>query len=411
MSNQKVLIIGAGVAGPVLAIFLKQRGYEPIVYEKTAALTDAGVGLMLQPNGLKVLSQIRGLVRSLPGKELERLRSYSTLEEDPGLLGENLVPSSMPSEYGIGMRGIKRTELHHALVHAAEVHGITIHWGHTLVSLEQSTDTVKGTFADGSSDSGTFLVGCDGLHSATRIALFGSEPATFTGLTQTGGISRTPRAHADKPSVVNWFGKGAHMIAYPISDTHTSWAITLREEESRETWKEVNQQQVDEIKQSARASWGYGADDLIKNTEKLVKIVKFGLYDRPDLRVWHKERVVLLGDAAHPTSPHLGQGANQTFEDIYHLTRLLDEYNADRAPLTTLALGDIYEAYEKVRIPRVSALVQGARKQGESRVVQDVEDARTRNDTVREFMRSPEDVAASFRRVYGELVKLPSASE
>ncbi|TFY81652.1 hypothetical protein EWM64_g2363 [Hericium alpestre] len=73
----KVIIVGAGIAGPVLALFLKQRGYDPVIYERTPGLTDAGLSLCLQPNGLAVLAQIPGLIPSLPGQDLTTTRAFA----------------------------------------------------------------------------------------------------------------------------------------------------------------------------------------------------------------------------------------------------------------------------------------------------------------------------------------------
>ena len=127
------------------------------------------------------------------------------------------------------------------------------------------------------------------------------------------------------------------------------------------------------------------------------------MYDRPELQVWHKGRVVLLGDAAHPTSPvrrqttfiqgtltelmhrqHLGQGANQAFEDIYHLVRLLTKHNPSAAPPSTELLETVFSEYEQLRFIRTSELVKGARKQGETvRVVSGEEACRARNEAVK----------------------------
>ncbi|KAI0294790.1 FAD/NAD-P-binding domain-containing protein [Russula brevipes] len=390
----KVIIIGCGVAGPALAIFLKRQGFEPTIYERIKGFADAGLSLLLQPNGLKVLSLLPGLFSAMPGKDIASMSSYSTLEEDEGLLGDNDVPAHIRDAFGYPMRGIRRTELIRLLLDTAEAQGIPIHWNHHLTDVEQSDESVKAVFSNGFSDTGAFLVGCDGLHSVTRAVLFGEDPTTFLGLTQTGGISPTPRDMLDHGRVINWCGNGAHMMAYPISDTRTSWAITLREGEARESWRAVDQHEVEKIKRTPVSQWGFGASELIETAEK---IVKFGLYDRPELRSWHKGRVVLLGDAAHPTPPHLGQGANQTFEDIYHLTHLLGAYPGAAEDSATLET--VFTQYERARIPRSTMLIDTARKQGESRVAEGVEACLARNEGVRAFM-SDEGVMATSAHIH-----------
>jgi len=331
------------------------------------------------------------------------MSSYSTIQEDEGLLGDNDVPTDVREVFGYPMRGVRRMELIKLLVDTAEAQGISIRWDHRLINIEQSDGGVKAAFANGYIDTGAFLVGCDGLHSATRRVLFGEEPTTFLGLTQTGGISPTPSNMVDHARVINWCGNGAHMMAYPISDTHTSWAITLREGEARESWRAVDRHEVEKIRRTPIAQWGFGASKLIDTTEK---VVKFGLYDRPELHSWHKGRVVLLGDAAHPTPPHLGQGANQTFEDVYHLTQLLRAH--PDAAEDSATLETVFTKYERVRIPRSMMLIDTARRQGRNRVMEGVEECLARNRDVRTFM-SDEGVMALYAELYGDPVEGQSA--
>ncbi|KAA1472787.1 FAD/NAD-P-binding domain-containing protein [Dentipellis sp. KUC8613] len=387
MAKTKVIIVGAGIAGPTLAIFLQLKGYDPVIYEKTEGLSEAGISLVLQPNGLRVLSRIPGLIQTIPGKKLERGLEWSLLDEDPGLLTETYGPTRVDKELGFGMFTVLRAKLRQVLVEATEARNIPIHWGHTLVSLEQSENGVRAVFANGTSAEGSFLVGCDGLHSNTRIAVFGNEKANFTGLTQarctiivTGGISPTPRFLSEKVTAVNLYGDGIHMVTYPVSDTHSSFAITQREDEARESWQILDSHALEEFKKGPLSQIGFGFGDIVSTAERFVK---YGLYDRPELKAWHKGRVLLIGDAAHPTSPHIGQGANQAFEDIYLLASLLQEYNSDASPPSTKTLEHIFTKFEIVRIPRCAALVAGARQQGERRVVHGVQACLKRNQEVR----------------------------
>jgi len=379
----KVIVVGCGTAGPVLATFLKRKGYEPVVYERGKPGSDGGLSLMLQVNGLRVLSLIPGLFESISGKPVEKLEFYSTVPGDEGKLAESDIPRSyLLKNYGYTMMGVQRQKLLRLLTETAEKDGVEIKWEHKLVDLEQGPDSVTVKFENGHTDTAGFVIGCDGLHSNTRTCLFGKEEAAFTGMTQTGGFSPTPAAFSGTPTAYNFYSEDAHIIAYPIADSTYSWAITRREAEARETWRVADEKLQEGIKNGPMSTWGFGAGDLVKSGQN---ITKFGLYDRPALASWYKGRVVLIGDAAHPTSPHLGQGANQAFEDIYHLIRLLGVHNPDGKAPSTEVLSKIFAEFDSIRIPRTSSLVEGARKMGESRVVNGIEEGKARNAATREF--------------------------
>jgi len=390
MSETKVIIVGCGIAGPVLATFLKLKGYNPVIYERLTSDPEGGVGLMLQPNGLRVLALIPGFdADKIPGQYIDKACFRSWIPEEEATLAESDFPAKVKSRFGYQMKGVDRTGFRRLIVQTAKDHGVEIHWEHSLVSLEQGADEVSVKFENGHTDTASFVIGCDGLHSNTRASILGREKAEFTGLTQTAGGSLTTEAYSGKFAMTNIYANGVSMVAYPISATITSWAVTQREDEAKETWRAMNQEKQEEFKTGPLSNWGFEGEGLVKSAEKLVK---YGLYDRPELKSWYKDRVVLLGDAAHPTSPHLGQGANQAFEDIYHLVRLLVKHNPKASAPSTELLSTIFSEYEGVRIPRTAELVKGARRQGEVRVVDGVDACLARNEIVRKNWEDDEKV-------------------
>lgn len=132
----------------------------------------------MQPNGLAVLHKVLGLVESIEGALLKQLSFYSVLPEDPGELANVQFPKA--SE----ILGVRRIALHKGLLDTTTKLGVNVRWGHKLVDLHQDEDSVTVKFENGHTDTASFVVGCDGLHSNTRTSLFGAEKADFTGLIQ-----------------------------------------------------------------------------------------------------------------------------------------------------------------------------------------------------------------------------------
>lgn len=189
-------------------------------------------------------------------------------------------------------------------------------------------------------------------------------------------MSPTPSALKARPGMLNLYGEGAHFICYQGAENITSWAFTQRDvKATQETWRTFNPDETASMRNQLFEQfkeWASPVPELIQSSER---IIKYGLYDRPQLEPeqWYSPnqgRCVLIGDAAHPTSPHLGQGANQALEDCYHLARLLPDFeSSNEDTLTSQALKEIFGTFAKLRQPRTAALVKGARSQGENRVV------------------------------------------
>ncbi|RAL07146.1 FAD-dependent oxidoreductase [Aspergillus homomorphus CBS 101889] len=384
-SSPTVLIIGCGVAGPVLAVLLQQRGYAPIVFEKVGVLGEAGASLLLQPNGMKVLGML-GVAEGLE-EEFRPLAGYWHGTAQGQTLADSELASGFKERYGYSAVGIRRSELNLRLKKLLLDREIEVREGWELLTIQESGDFVTATFSNGRSATGSFLVGCDGIKAATRrvILQMNSDsiegPPVFTGLTQTAGISPTPSTLENRGGkMCNWYGEGIHVIAYPISKTHVSWAVTLPDSNKQpETWRLSTAEELESRRSELLACLGGFEPAVLQLTRDAERIIKYGLFDREELTAeqWHSKRCVLVGDAAHPTSPHIGQGANQALEDCYHLSRLLPDLQLGLgaeerdSALRGVDLSAVFRTFAEKRQPRTSMLVRDARRQGELRVVTD----------------------------------------
>lgn len=341
------------------------------------------------------------------------------LEEfsDRKFSGENLGLSDLPSKfkqkYGQPASGVKRTALNLALKDALRAANILVYEGWKLNDIVEGEDYVTAVSESNERVHGSFLIGCDGIKAVTRSIILkehGAEEkeASYTGLTQTAGMSPTPSSLISRQTMLNIYGPDAHFICYPVSSTTTSWAITQRNlNAAQETWKMFSQselriycsQLLDTFK-----DWCSPVPELIQQADR---IIKYGLYDRPQLepRQWSSMngRCVLIGDAAHPTSPHLGQGANQALEDCYHLSQLLPDLTdvKNESRIGTAELRNIFEKFACKRQPRTAALVSGARTQGDIRVC-DREACTKRDDLIKNRWKDIASVEAYYDGLYKE---------
>ncbi|KAF8488077.1 hypothetical protein JB92DRAFT_3018283 [Gautieria morchelliformis] len=407
-----LVTILSGVAGPALAISLHKKGYKVILFEKYDGPAQGGSSLNLAPNGLRVLDSL-GLAEPLFARNIATPVEVLSYRTDAGPLINSDVPSKIPNHFGYPFAGVKRSVFLKYLVESVLTHGIEVRFGHPLASLEQGEDSVTAIFENEQSVKGSFVVGCDGLHSRTRAALFGNETAEYTGMTQTAGMTLIPRRirhmqnlYADSMHVIS-YAAGVKVLDDPDSGTHAdttliSWAVTRTEAQARENWKAEVGDRPDFL-DKLNCEWedGISAQELINGAPELIK---FGLYDRKELATWHSGRVVLIGDAAHPTAPHLGQGANQALEDVSTLTELLQTYApSDSGALATSTLRTVFDKLDASRIPRTSALVRGARKVGSQRVLPSVsQDAEERNrKTVEDWSRTDDQLLKNYEALLG----------
>ncbi len=353
-ARPRALIIGAGIAGPVAAMFLQRAGWEVNVFEaRPGPAAEEGAFLNLAPNGVNVLG--------LLGIDVEAAAdgfplSGMTMRNAAGRVIGTVDGREELARFGARSVVVKRAELHRALTGAAEQAGVPITYGKRLTGIEQTTDGVTATFADGSVAHGDVLLGCDGIHSRTRRLILPHAPAPeYTGIVDCGAFVRPNPPLAPTPNMQMVFGRKAFFgyLVRPDGETYVFCNIAWPEKPTREELAAIS---GEEWRRRLRAL-AEGEPAPIPAIVAAIEgdVGKWPIYDIPSLPTWHQGRVCLLGDAAHATSPHVGQGASTALEDAAELARCLrDVPDPARA----------FVVFEELRKERVERLVSQARRIG-----------------------------------------------
>jgi len=358
-NKRKALIIGCGIAGPVLALFLQRAGIEADIYEAQPATDDqAGSFLNVAANGMDVLTTL-GLGDQLfaEGFACTRMIMWSGSGKP---LGEVLNAGSKdPAATSVI---IKRTALHRIVRQEAMRQGIKIAFDKRLVDIQVAADQrVTAHFADGTTASGALLVGCDGIHSRARqFVLPDAPPPVYTGLISAGGFAHSENLLPTPDTQHFIFGKRAFFGYLVKPDGEIYWF------ENHDLPGEPRRSGLAAI---AQAEWREKLLTLHRDDQPLIndtiratagEIAVYPIYDIPSLPRWHKGPVVLIGDAAHATSPSAGQGASLALEDAIVLAQCLRDIPQ---------VVDAFATYEGLRRARAEKIVKFSRERGSNKAL------------------------------------------
>ncbi|MGW5369299.1 FAD-dependent oxidoreductase [Streptomyces sp. NPDC004009] len=350
----KAVIIGAGIGGLALAVTLQRRNVECLVHERRPDITSEGSGLVLHPNGLAALDLIDPDLRAevtAAGYSLPDDTPTYILSSNGNVIRER-VP--MPSERPVTIR---RTDLHRLLY--ARTTGARVQLGSTFLSYVETNSSLRVHVtrkqisrrkdrsgqpqSPGDPDvqdvEADVLVGADGLHSMVRRQLLHDGSPRPMGLTSIKSIVRLDHDDPRLRGGFVLFGRGHQAFCSPLGPDVLYWDVTLRSSH-RALRDRVNLQ-----RSLLSRSWGWPpyVRDMIAATRPDDMIVTV-LRDRPGSPRWSQGAVTLVGDAAHPMSPFLGQGTNQALLDAVVLAEAVDTHGRD----LTKAFYDYEEARRDV---------------------------------------------------------------
>lgn len=347
MQGSDVLVIGAGIGGLAAALALLRAGQRVRIIEQVTEIGEVGAGLSITPNAGRALHAL-GL-----GTELARIGSTpATGAIKHYASGETLVilaQDQSREKYGVPLYHVHRADLHRALIGAVTALAPgSLQTGRALQALQTDRDGVRVQLSDGEVLQADWLVGCDGVRSATRAALFGADTPNFTGYVAWRGLvpSEWVPAAEREPPLCMTVGPRRMLMRYPLRQGSLINFVALAR---RSAWAEEGWSVRSELAEllAEFADFEPAARHLLELTPP-ERCFKWGLFDREPLATWTLGRATLLGDAAHAMPPFTGQGAALALEDAVVLGRAaaaaaspaeaLARYEAARHPRTTAGL-------------------------------------------------------------------------
>jgi 2-polyprenyl-6-methoxyphenol hydroxylase-like FAD-dependent oxidoreductase len=344
MARPQAIVVGAGPGGLATALALRHAGVEATVYERRHELDEIGSGLTLWPNAMRALEAIgmAGAVRavSAPAHGIA-IRSAS------GRILDATGPELMRQRFEGGGAALHRADLQRVLADAVGRESIRL--GAAVAAVDQDERGAVATLADGSRQRADLLVGADGIRSRVRAAALGDVPLRYAGYTVWRAV-----AQADTPDAAGTLtmGRGAQFGLFPMTGGRVYWFASLNVPE----------------RTAATAAGAAGRARLLASFDGWHEpipaviaatppdaIVATAIHDTEPQPRRAAGRVALVGDAAHPATPALGQGACQAIEDAVVLGQTL---------AAGAAVPGALREYERRRVDRTNAMTRQARQMG-----------------------------------------------
>jgi 2-polyprenyl-6-methoxyphenol hydroxylase-like FAD-dependent oxidoreductase len=343
-AGRRALIVGAGIGGLAAGIALRRAGWSVVVAERAREVREVGAGIALWANGIAALEWLGvgaevgrdGLVLPPPSLRTDQGEILFTGGIDSAAKGRSLVLV------------MHRADLQQILLRALRRSGGRVLCDTPIRDLTQDVGGVTVGFDGDEPVRADLVIGADGIMSTVRAQLHGEGAPRYAGYTAwravvTGDTNRIATSES--------WGRGARFGMAPLSDGRTYWFAT---KDASEGARSSDGEKAELLR--TFGSWHDPIARLIEATDEAL-IMRHDVYDRPPLAEWGRGRVTLVGDAAHPMTPNLGQGACQALEDAVALARAL------RAP-GEIPVSEALRTYETMRRERAHAYVRRSRQAG-----------------------------------------------
>ena len=332
---KRIAIIGAGIGGLTAALAFKQKGFNVTVYESAAEIKPVGAGIGIANNAMQIFKKL-GIHKKIENAGVKVSSMNITDHKLQSLSVMDL--KGFEVKYGVCNVSIHRAVLQNIL--AEEIGFENIQLSKRLLKIEQ-TDNVKLFFEDCSIETADVVIAADGIKSVVRNQLFDQSKIRDTNQICWRGVSKIelPKQYANK--AVEAWGKGKRFGFVQINNQDVYWYAVVNESMVKQTENDL---------QDLFAEFNSDVLEIIENTSEDT-VIKNRIIDLKPIHKWYDKNVCLLGDAAHATTPNLGQGACQAIEDAYILAQF---YQEDK-PIET-----VFEEYQNLRIKKAHSIVNSS---------------------------------------------------
>ncbi len=331
LRQMKIAIIGGGIGGLTTALALKQSGHEVTIYESAPEIKPVGAGIIMANNAMQIFDKLG--VRKTIENAGHKISNIKITDAQLNIISASDL-TKFEKKYGVYNVAIHRAELQKIL--ANEIGFQNIQLSKRLLQIEQKSD-FKLTFDDNTSIIADIVIGADGIKSVVRNQLFGTGTIRDTNQRCWRGVSELDWTSKYNHEAFEAWGKGKRFGFVKISNKEVYWYAVINESLRK------NNANITELFKDFHPE----IVKIILETPK-DKIIFSDIIDLQPINQWQKGRVCLIGDAAHATTPNMGQGACQAVEDAYVLGKLFRQRKSAE---------EVFAKYEKLRMKKAHYIV------------------------------------------------------